>query len=401
MGVIRHQPVVVQDERAIGILGGTFDPIHEGHLALAREARSELGLETVLFVPNADPPHKQDQSVSEARQREAMVAAAIAAEPGFVLSRIELERAGPSYAVDTVAELAAQSRANGQPEPWFILSAEALREFDTWRDPVGILRLCRIAVAPRPGAAAQDRAWLTRHYPGYEDRFTFLSGPQLDIASTAIRERVAAGQSIDRLVPDAVRSYIAEHGLYSRNDAEQNDAAPNHVEEDGPDLDEQPPAAETATEEATSAADPREAERPGLPSTRHTSSDEEGPRLSIIAGAVDESVLALAHRIVDLAADKKASDIVLLDVRGQTTMTDYFVICSGASDRQLNAIASGIEEGAKEAGAVPISREGDASSHWLLVDYGGVIVHVMSGPERDFYQLEKLWSDAALLLRVL
>jgi ribosome-associated protein len=92
---------------------------------------------------------------------------------------------------------------------------------------------------------------------------------------------------------------------------------------------------------------------------------------------------------------------VLLDVRGQTTMTDYFVITTGASDRQLNAIADGIEAGAKEAGWAPISREGDASSHWLLVDYGGVIVHVMSGPERDFYQLEKLWADAALLLRVL
>ena len=123
------------------------------------------------------------------------------------------------------------------------------------------------------------------------------------------------------------------------------------------------------------------------------------PRLAVIDG-VDETVLAMAHRAVDLAADKKASDIVLLDVRGQTTMTDYFVICSGASDRQLNAIADGIIVGLKEDGDPPLSREGDAGSHWLLVDFGGVIVHVMSKPEREFYQLEKLWSEASLLLHV-
>ena len=146
-------------------------------------------------------------------------------------------------------------------------------------------------------------------------------------------------------------------------------------------------------------ADPRAAARPGLPSSR----DEKGPdqpRSGVIAGGVNEEVLQMAHRIVELASDKKASDIVLLDVRGQTTMTDYFVICSGASDRQLNAISDGIIEGLKDEGDPPLSREGDASSHWLLVDFGGVIVHVMSKPEREFYQLEKLWSEASLLVHV-
>jgi len=145
-------------------------------------------------------------------------------------------------------------------------------------------------------------------------------------------------------------------------------------------------------------ADPREAARPGLPSTR--SQTDRGSRLGVIEGIVDESVLRMAHRVVELASDKKASDIVLLDVRSQTTMTDYFVICTGASDRQLNAIADGITDGLKDEGDPPLSREGDASSHWLLVDFGGVIVHVMSAPEREFYQLEKLWSEASLLLHV-
>lgn len=150
-------------------------------------------------------------------------------------------------------------------------------------------------------------------------------------------------------------------------------------------------------EAATSTPDPREAAKPGLPAGRARKEERPGP---IVVDAVDESVLAMAHKVVDLASDKKASDIILLDVRGQTTMTDYFVICSGASDRQLNAIADGIIVGLKDDGDPPLSREGDAGSHWLLVDFGGVIVHVMSKPEREFYQLEKLWSEASLLLHV-
>ena len=114
----------------------------------------------------------------------------------------------------------------------------------------------------------------------------------------------------------------------------------------------------------------------------------------------DREALALAHRVVDLATDKKASDIVLLDVSQLTTLTDYFVICSGGSERQLGSIADGIVEGIKADGVRPIGREGSPTAHWVLVDLGSVIVHVMAGPERDFYGLEKLWADATLLLRV-
>jgi len=150
--LIPSEPSVLREGRSIGILGGTFDPVHEGHLALAREARSVLDLAQVLFVPNADPPHKQDQSITDAVHREAMVAAAIVGEDDVALSRVELEREGPSYTVDTVAQLAAESRDAGRGEPWFILSAEALLDLHTWRDPLRLLELCRMAVAPRPGA---------------------------------------------------------------------------------------------------------------------------------------------------------------------------------------------------------------------------------------------------------
>lgn len=200
---------------AVGILGGTFDPIHLGHLALAREALRALELDHVLFVPNADPPHKQGQDVTSAHHREAMVRLAIAPESRFVLSRIELERPGPSYAVDTVAELALRSRSEGRPEPWFVLSSEALEGFASWRQPGRILELCRLAVAPRPGAEPLGPAWVAQHHAGREERFAFLPGPELDIASTDIRERVQAGEPIADLVPLAVAAYIEAHRLYS------------------------------------------------------------------------------------------------------------------------------------------------------------------------------------------
>jgi ribosome-associated protein len=125
------------------------------------------------------------------------------------------------------------------------------------------------------------------------------------------------------------------------------------------------------------------------------------PQISAAEEAARRQALELAHRAVDLAADKKASDIVLLELNGLTTLTDYFVIASGGSERQLQAIADGIVEGLRDEGHRPLGREGGSSAHWLLLDYGSVIVHVMAQPEREYYGLEKLWSEAPLILRVL
>lgn len=119
------------------------------------------------------------------------------------------------------------------------------------------------------------------------------------------------------------------------------------------------------------------------------------------APAADErSALDLARRIVELAEDKKAADIVLLDLSGLTSLADAFVICSGGSERQLDAIADGIIGGLRDEKIKPFGREGTAASHWILVDYGSVIVHVFTPPERDFYQLERHWSEARTVLRV-
>ena len=160
--------------------------------------------------------------------------------------------------------------------------------------------------------------------------------------------------------------------------------------------------------ESSASSAPTSADRtPGLPARRRRASAGSDVAGDASEGQASEkerdqakAALELAHRIVDLAADRKAADIVLLSVAELTTLTDYFVICSGGSERQLGAIADGIVEGTKAEGTRPIGREGAANAHWLLIDYGSVIVHVMAWPERDFYALEKLWSEAPLLLRV-
>ncbi len=124
------------------------------------------------------------------------------------------------------------------------------------------------------------------------------------------------------------------------------------------------------------------------------------PARETAAPKSDLAPLDLARRIVELAEDKKAADIVLLDLGGLTTLADAFVICSGGSERQISAIADGIIEGLKDERVKPIGREGTSESHWVLVDYGSVIVHVFTPPERDYYQLEKHWGEARVVVRV-
>ncbi len=141
---------------AVGILGGTFDPIHIGHLAIAEEAREALGLEQVLFVPTRMPVHKPGRPVTAAEHRVAMVAAAIAGNPAFALERTEVDRDGPSYAVDTLEGLVDAAQASGRAvEYTFILSAEAYAGLPSWHRPARLLELCRMAVVPRPGAAGR------------------------------------------------------------------------------------------------------------------------------------------------------------------------------------------------------------------------------------------------------
>ena len=218
---------------SVAILGGTFDPLHVGHLAVAEEVREALGLERILFVPAGVPPHKPGQPISPAEDRAAMASLAIRGNPAFELCRIELDRAGPSYAVDTLELLsraderrAGASEADRDPSAsgqrraprslTLILSVEALLGLPAWREPRRVVEFARMAVVPRNGLPKPDGSWLERAFPGQIDRFTFLDGPQLDISATDIRARVRAGRSIRYLVPEDVRVYIGDHDLYRR-----------------------------------------------------------------------------------------------------------------------------------------------------------------------------------------
>ncbi len=199
-----------------GVLGGTFDPVHYAHLAVAEQARDALGLDGVLFVPAGVPPHKLDARISPARHRLAMIQLAIADNDRFESSKTEIDRPGASYTIDTLRRLTDEFEGGDAAAARLVLivSVEALGGFDTWRDPQDILTLARVAAAPRPGFGSPDDAWLTQHFPGQEDRFTFLDGPHLGISSSDVRARVSTGRSVRYLVPDAVRRYIDEHHLY-------------------------------------------------------------------------------------------------------------------------------------------------------------------------------------------
>ena len=367
---------------SIGILGGTFDPFHLGHLALARAARDRLGLERVLVVPAAVPPHKPGRPVSDPEVRLAMVEAGIRGEPRLEASRLELDRPGPSYTVDTLAELAAaERRAGREPDLTLVLSADAFDGLASWHEPDRLLDLARVAVAPRAGAPAPDLADFDTAFPGRRARVATFDAPPVEVSASDIRRLAAAGDSLDRLVPPAVAAVIRADRLYRQPRHLDRRRVPKPVTDPIPDA---------GGSAGTSTATPRP---DGLPNR--------GPApAGSPADATERPPLDIARRIVELAEDKKAADIVLLDLTGLTTLADAFVICSGGSERQLDAIADGVVEGMRAEKVRPIGREGTASSHWVLVDFGAVVVHVFTPPERDYYSLEKHWSEARTVLRV-
>lgn len=201
---------------AVGVFGGTFDPIHIAHLAVAEAARDALDLERVLFVPNRQPPHKPDQRVTPAADRVAMVRAAIAGNPAFEVSTTEIDRDGPSYTADTLEALRAERLAAGQSDDLaLILSADALAGLGTWHEPARVLELATLVVAPRDGFPDVGPDAIARLVPGADARLIMLDGPRMQLSASEIRALAAAGRSLRYLVPDAVAAYIGDHALYT------------------------------------------------------------------------------------------------------------------------------------------------------------------------------------------
>lgn len=197
----------------IGVLGGTFDPPHVGHLWLATLAADALHLDRVLFMPAAQPPHKRGRHLTSSAERLLMTRLAIADDPNFGLCAIELERPGPSFTVDSVEELL---RMYAGARLYLLMAADSLSQIETWRDPDRLLTLVEWAVGPRHGIALPDREDLRRRFGPAASRIHLLDGPSLDVSASEIRRRVAAGRAIRYLVPRAVEGLIVERGLYRR-----------------------------------------------------------------------------------------------------------------------------------------------------------------------------------------
>lgn len=198
----------------LGIFGGTFDPVHYGHLLLAEQCREQCRLDAVWFLPAGIPPHKMSQTIASGTARKEMLELALAGHEAFSVDCRELKRDAPSFTVETLAELHAESP---ERELFFLMGADSLRDFPTWREPARILELATLAVVNRGDTPPPDLEPLTRQFgPSAAHRVKIVSIPGVDLASSDIRRRVAAGQSIRFMTPRAVECYIQTHKPYQR-----------------------------------------------------------------------------------------------------------------------------------------------------------------------------------------
>lgn len=198
----------------IGICGGTFDPIHYGHLIMAEKIREEFKLDKVLFIPTGHPPHKAISQITDARHRLCMVEEAVKSNPYFALSTIEVERDGTTYTIDTLRQL--KEIYQDPAELYFMIGADVVFDLLTWKDFTEVFRLCRFIATRRPGFSRQGFAQRVEELERQYGAVIYSTDiPQVDISSTLIRQRVRENRSVKYLVPEGVEAYIQEHGLYS------------------------------------------------------------------------------------------------------------------------------------------------------------------------------------------
>jgi nicotinate-nucleotide adenylyltransferase len=203
-----------EQRQRIGVLGGTFDPVHNGHLHIGDALRTALDLDGVLWVPAGRPPHKSDQIVSSDKDRLAMLDLALAGSAIDEISTIDINRSGPSYTADTLEILADRFPT---ARLFFLMGEDSLRDLSTWHHPERSLRVAELAVAGRPGVDT-DLQSLEFQVPGVRKRVHVVPTEEMAISSSDIRRRVRENQSIRGLVPASVEAYIQNHGLYARHD---------------------------------------------------------------------------------------------------------------------------------------------------------------------------------------
>lgn len=200
--------------QAIGIVGGTFDPIHLGHLVIAEEVRIQYNLDKIIFVPTGYPPHKADRDVTEPEHRYLMTVLATINNPHFLVSRVEIDRPqGFSFTIDTIRYF--KDYYGPQVKLFFITGADAIMEIPTWKDYRELLSICHFIAATRPGYSLHKlKDTIGKACPEIMDNISVLEIPAMQISSTLIRQRVAAGKPIKYLTPDSVNEYILKNGLY-------------------------------------------------------------------------------------------------------------------------------------------------------------------------------------------
>lgn len=337
-----------------GLFGGTFNPIHSGHIRAAEIVQKRLSLEKILFVPSYIPPHKDSEEIASPSHRLRMVELALRPHSHFVPSSIEVDAQEKSYSVITLGKI---KKLYPNTQVFFILGIDAFLEIDTWKNYDKVLEQCFFAVISRPGFRLKEAEKTLKEIPGKDIcelseseildddkllsyRVFLLQIDALDIASTDIRKRVKRGESIQTMVPDEVEAYIKENNLYQ---------------------------SEAMTEE-----------KPKQRMTKRSLPPE-----------VKTSVKA--------SLAKKGEELVILDLRGIASFTDFFIILHGNSSRQNKAIYESVEKELKENNIKPLSVEGRERADWILMDFGSFIVHIFSREAREYYSLEKLWGDAPKL----
>ncbi len=338
----------------IGLFGGTFNPIHSGHIKAAEIVRKRLSLEKILFIPSYIPPHKDSGEIASPSHRLKMVELSLQSRSHFVPSSIEVDAEEKSYSIITLGKI---EKLYPNAQIFFILGIDAFLEIDTWKNYEKLLEKCFFVVISRPGFHLKD-AGNTLKEIHREDVYAFSGSDTiddgllhsyrvflmeidaLDMASTDIRKRIKKGESIKAMVPVEVEAYIKENNLYQ---------------------------SETMTE--------------GKPKHRMTKRN--------LPPEVKTSVKA--------SLAKKAEELVILDLRGIASFTDFFIILHGNSSRQNMAIYESVEKELKENNVKPLSVEGRERADWILMDFGSFIVHIFSRDAREYYSLEKLWGDAPKL----
>lgn len=368
----------------VGVFGGSFDPVHSGHVRVARAALEQARLDRVLFLPTAKPPHKSRAEQAAALERWTMVELALLEDVGCVVGDHEMV-AETSYTIDTLKRL-----RDIHPDIQFalILGEDSFRDLDSWREAERIVEGWPLVVYPRgeegepAGAEKPPRAW--RDADGQE--LIRLQGALHEASSSRIRELLAEGASLPAgWVPAPVLSFLEKYGLYrdpgDSNEPLQPDASARSETGTG-----EMPSPSPASTDAHSTA--REA-GPISSAANDTSTDSQLDSIAEPSPLPEE--VALAARA---ALDRKAEELLLLDVGEICGFADYFLLCHGNSDRQVGAIADGIQRTLRKQGYKPLHVEGERRANWILLDYGDWVAHIFDPPTREFYRLERLWSDA-------